>query len=392
MPNPVLSDAVRTLGVFDPALDLFESQYPVPQGVTYNSYVILDEKIAVLDAADARAADTWMEHLTAALAGRTPDYLVISHMEPDHSAGIARLAAAYPEMRLVGNARTFTILRQFFSDLGPERFCEVKEGGELALGAHTLRFYLAPMVHWPEVMVSYETTEKLLFSADAFGTFGPGGMLAGADSAAWAPEARRYYCNIVGKYGVQVQALLKKLAGLEIRAVCPLHGPVLAGDLAPFLSWYDTWSSYRPEAPEEVLLACASIHGHTKAAAARLAEVLRARGAAVTELDLTRTDVAYAVAEAFRCGRLVLACATYDGGLFPPMEAFLAHLKSRGWQNRRVALMENGSWAPMAARQMRAQLEDMKDVSVCAAQVTVRSALHPGDEAALAALAEELLR
>jgi flavorubredoxin len=386
MPNPVISDFLSYIGVDDPTLDLFESQYPVPAGVSYNSYVIHDEKTAILDTVDARATDRWLEKLNDTLAGKAPDYLVISHMEPDHSANIARLAALYPEMQLVGNAKTFVQLRQFFDTIPATRLLEVKEGDTLSLGRHTLQFIMAPMVHWPEVMVEYEQTEKILFSADAFGKFGS----FSADEP-WDGEARRYYLNIVGKYGVQVQALLKKAAALDIRAICPLHGPILTGDLSHYLSLYDTWSSYRPEAPAEILVASASIHGHTQAAAEVLAEMLRAKGAAVTELDLTRTDVSYAVAQAFRCGKVVLAACTYDGGLFPPMEAFLAHLKSKNWQKRTVALMENGTWAPMAAKWMRAQLELMKEITICEPSVTLHSALHEADKSQLETLAESLL-
>ncbi len=383
-----LLDSIYAVGADDTTLDLFESQYPLPQGISYNSYVILDEKIAVLDTIDARASAEWMQNLGEALAGRVPDYLVISHMEPDHSANIAALAQQYPAMKIVGNSKTFVQLGQFFGAgaFPAERLLEVKEGDTLALGRHTLQFFMAPMIHWPEVMMEYEQTEKVLFSADAFGKFG-----AVCRGGEWAPEARRYYLNIVGKYGVQVQALLKKAAALEIRMICPLHGPVLTENLASYLALYDTWSSYRPEAPEKILVASASIHGNTKIAAAKLADTLRARGAAVTELDLTRTDVSYAVAEAFRCGKMVLACATYDGGLFPCMEAFLAHLKSKNFQRRTVALLENGTWAPMAAKLMRAQLDTMKEITVCDAVVTVRSALAPANDAQMDALCTELL-
>ena len=383
-----LLDSIYAVGADDTTLDLFESQYPLPQGISYNSYVILDEKIAVLDTIDARASAEWMQNLGEALAGRVPDYLVISHMEPDHSANIAALAQQYPAMKIVGNSKTFVQLGQFFGAgaFPAERLLEVKEGDTLALGRHTLQFFMAPMIHWPEVMMEYEQTEKVLFSADAFGKFG-----AVCRGGEWAPEARRYYLNIVGKYGVQVQALLKKAAALEIRMICPLHGPVLTESLASYLALYDTWSSYRPEAPEKILVASASIHGNTKIAAAKLADTLRARGAAVTELDLTRTDVSYAVAEAFRCGKMVLACATYDGGLFPCMEAFLAHLKSKNFQRRTVALLENGTWAPMAAKLMRAQLDTMKEIAVCDAVVTVRSALAPANDAQMDALCTELL-
>ena len=385
-----ISNAILGIGVDDTTLDLFESQYPVPTGVSYNSYVILDEKVAVLDTVDERATDAWLANLTEALADRTPDYLVVSHMEPDHGANIARLAAKYPEMKVVGNAKTFLYMDQFFGAdaVAAGRRVTVKDGESLSLGAHTLTFVFAPMVHWPEVMVSYESSEKVLFSADGFGRFGA--VAKFDEKADWASEARRYFLNIVGKYGPQVQALLKKAAALEITTICPLHGPVLTGDLTPYLNYYDTWSSYRPEEPEKILVAFASIHGHTRAAAHTMAEKLRARGAKVVEMDLARTDVSYAVTEAFRCGKMVLACATYDGFLFPPMENFLTHLKTKNFQNRIVGLMENGTWAPMAAKLMSAELGGMKNLTVCDTVVTIRSAANAAAEAKMEELAEEI--
>ncbi len=384
-----ITDTVLGISINDTDIDLFESQYPVPGGVSYNSYLIRDEKTVVLDTVDARATDAWLAALEEELAGAAPDYLVVSHVEPDHSANVARLAEKYPAMQVVGNAKTFAYLENFFPGaIAPARRVTVKEGDTLALGSHTLHFVFAPMVHWPEVMVSYEDSEKLLFSADGFGRFG---VVADGDSFAnWADDARRYYLNIVGKYGPQVQALLKKAAGLDIARICPLHGPVLGGDLAPYLALYDAWSSYRPEDEAAVLVASASIHGHTKAAAHALAERLRAAGAPVTEIDLTRTDVSYAVAEAFRCGRLALACATYDGFLFPPMEEFLTHLKTKNFQGRTVGLMENGMWAPMAGKLMAAALAGMKDITLCEHTVTIRGAAHPCDDAQMDALASEL--
>lgn len=385
-----ISSAILGIGVDDTTLDLFESQYPVPAGVSYNSYVILDEKVAVLDTVDARATDPWLENLSQALAGRAPDYLVVSHMEPDHGANIARLAAAYPAMQVVGNAKTFAMMDQFFGAqaVAADRRVLVKEGDTLPLGSHTLQFLLAPMVHWPEVMFSYETSEKVLFSADAFGRFG---AVADYDGTDWAGEARRYYLNIVGKYGVQVQSVLKKVSALEVSAICPLHGPVLTGDLTSCLHCYDVWSSYRAEEPEQILVASASIHGNTRAAAHTLAEKLRAQGAQVVEMDLTRTDVSYAVTEAFRCGKTVLACATYDCALFPPMETLLSHLKSKNFQGRTIALMENGSWGPMAAKLMRVELETMKNITICEQVVTLRSAANAASEAQMDALVQELL-
>ena len=385
-----ISEAILGLGVDDTTIDLFESQYPVPTGVSYNSYLILDEKVAVLDTVDERATDAWLANLTEALADRTPDYLVVSHMEPDHGANIARLAAKYPEMKVVGNAKTFLYMDQFFGAdaVAAGRRVTVKDGESLSLGAHALTFVFAPMVHWPEVMVSYESTEKVLFSADGFGRFGA--VAKFDEKADWASEARRYFLNIVGKYGPQVQALLKKAAALEIATICPLHGPVLTGDLTPYLNYYDTWSSYRPEEPEKILVAFASIHGHTRAAAHTMAEKLRAKGAKVVEMDLARTDVSYAVTEAFRCGKMVLACATYDGFLFPPMENFLTHLKTKNFQNRIVGLMENGTWAPMAAKLMSAELGGMKNLTVCDTVVTIRSAANAAAEAKMEELAEEI--
>lgn len=387
MSIPFISDAVRYIGADDTTLDLFESQYRVPNGVSYNSYVILDEKIAVMDTVDARKIDEWSAHLADALDGRTPDYLIVSHLEPDHSAGIARFAAQYPQAQIVLSEKAKAMLPQFFpaDDLAP-RCRAVAEGEVLPLGTHRLHFVMAPMVHWPEVMVEYEESEKILFSADGFGKFG-----ALAHDEDWACEARRYYFNIVGKYGAPVQALLKKASALDIRTICPLHGPVLTGDLAPYLEKYRLWSSYAPE-DDGVLIACASIHGNTRRAADHLAEILRENGAKkVVVTDLARDDMAEAVEDAFRYSRLVLACASYDGGMFPPMEDFLSRLAHKGFQRRRAALLENGSWAPCAARAMRAALEGMKQIEICGTAVTLRSTEKPGDEPALRQLAAELL-
>lgn len=386
-----VTDAVTYVGADDPDLALFEGQYPVrPIGVSYNSYVITDQKIAVMDTVDARVTEAWLENLDYALDGRTPDYLIISHMEPDHAANIARLAALYPEMKLVGNAKTFVMLRQFFGpDAAPDqRLVTVGEGDVLELGSHRLRFFLAPMVHWPEVMVTYEESEKLLFSADAFGRFG---ALSLTEKAPWAPQARRYYLNIVGKYGAQVQALLKKLASLPVEAILPLHGPVLTQEIGRCLELYDLWSSYRPEEPDRVLVAYASIYGHTKQAALALADLLTERGADVTTCDLTTTHVSDALTQAFCCGKLVLASVTYDGGLFSPMEELLNHLKAKNFQSRKIGLMENGSWAPQAARLMRARLEEMKNLTLCPTAVSIRSALNEGSRQQLQQLADELL-
>ena len=387
MSIPFISDAVRYIGADDTTLDLFESQYCVPNGVSYNSYVILDEKIAVMDTVDARKIDEWSAHLADALDGRAPDYLIVSHLEPDHSAGIARFAAQYPQAQIVLSEKAKAMLPQFFpaDDLAP-RCRAVAEGEVLPLGTHRLHFVMAPMVHWPEVMVEYEESEKILFSADGFGKFG-----ALAHDEDWTCEARRYYFNIVGKYGAPVQALLKKASALDIRTICPLHGPVLTGDLAPYLDKYRLWSSYAPE-DDGVLIACASIHGNTRHAADHLAEILRENGAKkVVVTDLARDDMAEAVEDAFRYSRLVLACASYDGGMFPPMEDFLSRLAHKGFQRRRAALLENGSWAPCAARAMRTALEGMKQIEICGTAVTLRSTEKPGDEPALRQLAAELM-
>ena len=381
-----ISDAVRYVGADDTTIDLFESQYPVPNGVSYNSYVILDEKIAVMDTVDRRATAQWLENLETVLDGRKPDYLVIQHLEPDHAGSIGLLAERYPEMVLVGNAKTFTMLPKFFPGDYAARSLTVKEGDTLSLGSHTLTFVTAPMVHWPEVMVSYESSEKILFSADAFGTFGA--LSLGED---WLCEARRYYFNIVGKYGVQVQALLKKAAGLDIQTICPLHGPVLRGDLGFYLGKYDLWSRYEAE-EDGVLVAYASIHGNTAQAAKRMAEILEAKGCAKVEvMDLCRVDQALAVEAAFRYGRMVAMSATYDGGLFPAMDHFMAHLRDKTYRSRRVALVENGSWAPSAAKHMRAYLEAMKEIAICETVHTIQGAVKDADLAAMERIADELL-
>ena len=358
-------------------------------GVSYNSYIILDEKIAVMDSVDARAAEEWLSNVAQVLEGRSPDYLVVTHMEPDHSGSLMHLAQRYPGMKLVGNAKTFTMIKQFFGTgaLTEDRMLEVGEGDTLSLGTHRLRFLLAPMVHWPEVMTAYEETEKILFSADAFGRFG---ALERTARAPWAPQARRYYYNIVGKYGAQVQALLKKVAALEIKMICPLHGPMLTEGLEEYLRLYDLWSQWKPEEPKSILIAHASIHGNTAHASEILKGKLEGKGARVTLCDLTVTDLSYAVTSAFYCGKLVLASSTYDGGLFPPMKAFLEHLQAKGFRSRRVGLMENGSWAPAAARLMRAKLEDMKDIRLCETEVSLRGALNQTSETQMDALVAEL--
>jgi len=386
MKDITITDTIKYIGADDKDIDLFESQYVVPNGVSYNSYVILDEKVAVMDTVDARRGEEWLNNLEEALGGRTVDYLVVSHMEPDHAANIQALAEKYPEMKIVGNAKTFPMIGQFFDIDLSQRSHVVKEGDTLNLGSHELTFVMAPMVHWPEVMVSYESSEKILFSADGFGKFG-----ALDTEEDWACEARHYYFNIVGKYGAQVQALLKKAAGLDIRMICPLHGPILKENLEYYIGKYQIWSSYEPE-DEGILVAYASIHGNTKKAAMKLKEILEAKGAKkVAITDLSRDDMAEAIEDAFRYDKMVLAAATYDGGIFPCMEDFLHHLKSKTYRNRTVALMENGSWAPIAAKNMRAMLEQMKDITICDKVVTLKSTMKESSLADMEALAEELL-
>ena len=341
-----LTDSLYWVGANDRRIALFENVYPVPRGVSYNSYLLLDEKTALFDTIDQAFTHQLLENAASVLDGRSLDYLIVNHMEPDHCASIADILFRYPEVKIVCTAKAANMMKQFFEFDVDQYVIPVKEGDTLSLGAHTLTFVMAPMVHWPEVMVSYESTEKVLFSADGFGRFGA--VAKFDEKADWASEARRYYLNIVGKYGPQVQALLKKAAALDIKTICPLHGPVLTGDLGKYLNYYDLWSSYKAEEPEKVLVASASIHGHTRAAAHILAEKLRAKGAKVVEIDLTRTDVSYAVTEAFRCGKTVLACATYDGFLFPPMENLLAHLKTKAFQSRTIALMESPRPSPHA--------------------------------------------
>ena len=381
-----ITDSVIYVGADDKTIDLFESQYVVPNGVSYNSYVILDDKIAVMDTVDARAGEEWLQNLEEVLAGKQPDYLVVSHMEPDHSSNIQAIAEKYPDMKIVGNAKTFQMISQFFTMDFSSRSVTVKEGDELSLGNHTLTFVMAPMVHWPEVMVAYEKTEKILFSADGFGKFG-----ALDTDEDWDCEARRYYFNIVGKYGAQVQALLKKAAALDIAMICPLHGPILKENLGHYIEKYDIWSSYRPE-DKGVLVAYASIHGHTAAAAKEMAKILKEKGAEKVVLcDLSRDDMAEAVEDAFRYDTLLLAAATYNAGVFPCMEHFLLHLKGKNYQKRRVGILENGTWAPMAAKTMKGILDGMKDVEICDTVVSIKSAMKETDRANMEKLAEELL-
>lgn len=379
------SDSVKYIGADDKDLDLFESQYIVPNGVSYNSYVIIDDKIAVMDTIDERKTDEWFANLEKELGGKTPDYLVISHLEPDHSANIKKFTEKYPSAALVGTAKTFAMLPQFFDiDASVEKIT-VKEGDCLSLGSHELTFIMAPMVHWPEVMLEYEKTEKILFSADAFGKFG-----ALDTDEDWACEARRYYFNIVGKYGGPVQTLLKKAANLEIKTICPLHGPILTENLEYYINLYNTWSSYQPE-KDGVFIACASVYGNTKNAALKLKEILEEKGVKVSFSDITRDDMAEAVEDAFKYSKIVLAASSYDGGVFPPMEELLCHLKAKAFQNRKIGIIENGSWAPSAARTIKAALESMKNISVCENTVTVKSAFKESDVPALETLAQEIV-
>lgn len=383
-----ISDAIKYIGVDDREIDLFESQYVVPDGVTYNSYLILDEKTALMDTVDARGMEEWEKNLQTALDGRKLDFLVISHLEPDHAGSIGRLLELYPDVVIVGNAKTFQMLPQFFDVALDDRSIEVREGDTLSLGSHTLNFYMAPMVHWPEVMVTYESSEKILFSADGFGKFG---AMDAEDDEGWACEARRYYFNIVGRYGASVQALLKKASALDIAMICPLHGPILKENLDYYIGLYDTWSSYKPE-NSGVLIAYASIHGNTAKAAKKLGEMLREKGVEkVVVSDLAREDMAEVIEDAFRYDRMVLAAASYDGGVFPCMQDFLHHLQSKAYQKRTVGILENGSWGPTAARTMKSILETMKNVSIVEPVVTIRSTLKEKNMADLEALADAIV-
>ena len=382
-----MSDKIKYIGVDDKTIDLFESQYAVPDGVSYNSYVILDDKTAIMDTVDKRGMKEWENNLLNALDGRNADYVIVQHMEPDHAGSLARLIELFPEITVVGNAKTFVMINQFFENINIKNSLTVKEGDTLNLGSHTLTFVMAPMVHWPEVMVTYESSEKVLFSADGFGKFG---ALSLTENADWACEARRYYFNIVGKYGAPVQTLLKKASALDIKTICPLHGPVLSDNLGYYLDLYNTWSSYQPES-KGVFIAYASIHGNTAYAAEQFAEMLRNKGVEnVVITDLSRCDIAEAVEDAFRYDRMVLAAASYDAGVFPIMQDFLHHLQAKAFQNRTVGLIENGSWAPTAAKTMRNILETMKNITIVEPVVTIKSVLKETDIPALDQLADAL--
>ena len=382
-----ITDSIKYVGVNDHDIDLFEGQYVVPLGMAYNSYVIMDEKIAVMDTVDARFTDEWLGNLKKVLGSRKPDYLVVQHMEPDHSANIMNFLAVYPDTTVVGNAKTFTFMGQFF-DLDPAmKKLVVKNGDKLELGTHVLNFVLAPMVHWPEVMVTYDSTDKVLFSADGFGKFGANDV---EDPEGWACEARRYYFGIVGKYGLQTQNLLKKAAGLDIQIICPLHGPVLSENLGYYVDLYDKWSSYTPE-EKGVLIAYTSVYGHTKEAVMELAELLKKEGCEkVVVTDLARDDMPEAVEDAFRYDRLVLATTTYNNSIFPFMHTFIEHLVERFYQNRTIGLIENGTWAPVAKKTMHSMLEGCKNIKFLETSVTIKSALKDDSRAALAQMAKEL--
>lgn len=387
MSDTYISDSIKYIGADDTTLDFFESQYIVPNGVSYNSYIIMDKKIAVMDTVDQRKTDEWFDNLNKALDGKTPDYLVVSHLEPDHAANIQNFVEKYPTAKLVLSMKAKAMMPQFFEIDNLDDICiTVKEGDTLELGEHKLTFIMAPMVHWPEVMVEYEEKEKILFSADGFGKFGA--LSADED---WACEARRYYFNIVGKYGAPVQTLLKKAANLDIKTICPLHGPILKENLGYYIDKYNTWSSYQPE-DEGVLVAYASIHGNTEKAAKLIAKTLEEKGAPkVAITDLTRDDMAEAIEDAFRYSKLIIAASSYDGGVFPPMEDFLNRLSHKAYQNRTVGLVENGSWAPCAARAMKGFVENMKNITICDNTVTIKSTLKDADMDSVSALVDEIL-
>lgn len=387
MSDTYISDSIKYIGADDTTLDLFENQYIVPNGVSYNSYIIMDEKIAIMDTVDQRKTDEWFDNLNKALDGKTPDYLVVSHLEPDHAANIQNFVKKYPTAKLVLSMKAKAMMPQFFEIDNLDDICiTVKEGDTLELGEHKLTFIMAPMVHWPEVMVEYEEKEKILFSADGFGKFGA--LSADED---WACEARRYYFNIVGKYGAPVQTLLKKAANLDIKTICPLHGPILKENLGYYIDKYNTWSSYQPE-DEGVLVAYASIHGNTEKAAKLIAKTLEEKGAPkVAITDLTRDDMAEAIEDAFRYSKLIIAASSYDGGVFPPMEDFLNRLSHKAYQNRTVGLVENGSWAPCAARVMKGFVENMKNITICDNTVTIKSTLKDADMDSVNALVDEIL-
>lgn len=388
MKNVKISDSIKYIGVDDKTIDLFESQYVVPNGISYNSYLIKDEKNVVMDTVDKRATDEWVKNLEDALDGEVVDYLVVSHMEPDHAYNIELLSKKYPDMKIVGNDKTFAYMKQFFNiDNLETRQVIVKEGDTLEVGTHTLKFIMAPMVHWPEVMVTYEQSEKILFTADGFGKFG-----ALDTDEDWTCEARRYYFNIVGKYGAQVQMLLKKAAGLDIKMICPLHGPILKENLEYYIGKYDMWSSYTPE-DDGVFIAYASIHGNTADAAREMVKLLEENGAKkVVISDLTRDDMAEAIEDAFRYDKIILAASSYNAEVFPPMEQFLNHLRSKNYQNRKIGIIENGTWAPSAAKTMKEIVSKMKNITICEPTVTIMSKMNEESRAKMEELAKNILK
>lgn len=382
-----ITNEIKYIGVDDKTIDLFESQYVVPNGISYNSYLIKDEKNVVMDTVDERKTEEWFDNLEAELNGEKVDYLVVSHMEPDHAGNIEKLSKKYPDMKIVGNVKTFTFISQFFDiEKLEERKVVVKEADTLNIGKHTLQFFMAPMVHWPEVMCSYEQSEKILFTADGFGKFGS--LDTDED---WTCEARRYYFNIVGKYGMQVQALLKKVATLDVKMICPLHGPILKENLEFYINKYDIWSSYKPE-DDGIFIAYSSIHGHTKEAVFKMKEILEEKGSEKIILaDLTRCDMSEAIEDAFRYGKIILASSSYNMGVFPPMEQFLHHLQGKNYQNRRIGIIENGTWAPSAAKCMKEIISKMKDIDLCEATVTIMSNMNEQNIEDMKKLADEIL-
>lgn len=383
-----ISNDIIYIGADDKTIDLFESQYIVPNGISYNSYLIKDEKNVVMDTIDKRKTEEWLSNLEKELGGEKPDYLVVSHLEPDHAYNIGVLTSKYPEMKIVGNNKTFAFMTQFFDIQNLEkRKVIVNEGEELNIGKHTLQFFMAPMVHWPEVMVTYEKYEKIVFSADGFGKFGALDV-----EEDWACEARRYYFNICGKYGIQVQALLKKLSTLEVKMICPLHGPILKENLGYYINKYDIWSSYKPE-DDGVFIAYASIHGNTADAVEKLEKMLKEKGVKkVIVSDLSRVDMAEAIEDAFRYDKMILAASTYDAGVFTPMQRFLNELQAKNYQNRKIGLIENGTWAPLAAKLMKETADRMKDISICNQVVTIKTKLTEESESQMKTLAEEILK
>ncbi len=382
-----ITEQIKYIGVDDKTIDLFEGQYVVPNGISYNSYLIKDEKNVIMDTVDKRATEEWFKNLEKELENEKPDYIVVSHMEPDHAANIQKLTEKYPDIKIIGNEKTFTFIQQFFDiQKLEERKIVVKEGDTISTGKHTLQFFMAPMVHWPEVMVTYEQTEKILFTADGFGKFGT----LDTDEE-WTCEARRYYFNIVGKYGVQVQQLLKKATNLDIKIICPLHGPILKDNLSFYVQKYDIWSKYEPE-DEGVLIAYASIYGHTKEAAEEMVSILKEKGVEkIAITDLARDDMAEAIEDAFRYDKMILAASSYNMGVFPFMEQFLHHLQGKNFQNRKVGIIENGTWAPSAGRCMREILEKMKNIGICPTVVTIRSKMNEQNKKEMQQLAEEMI-